>query len=88
MEIKLQRLGGLLPITRESTIKVDWTEDELQNLIGRIRAEENENTKTRDGTSDYLEVNGESIRINIRNVPLKYKSTFEELKLALKPVKP
>ena len=88
MKIKLQRLGGLLPITREATTEVDWSDDELQQLLKHIRAEEDQNTMSRDATSDFLEVKGEIIPVNTQKVPAKFKAEFEKLKGALKPVKP
>lgn len=58
MKIKLQRLGGLLPVTREATTEVDWTDGEFQQLLKSIRSEEDKDTLSRDVTCDYLEVGG------------------------------
>lgn len=87
MEIKLQRLGGFIPIKRESSTQVTWSEEELKKLLEHIRADENEDTLSRDATIDYLEVEGALNPINMQKVPAKYKPVFEELKTGLKPVR-
>lgn len=87
MEIKLQRVGGFLPITKEASAEVGWSDDELQKLIQHIRVDEKTDTKSRDITSHYLEVKGEAIPVNLQKLPKEYRDTFDELKANLKPVK-
>lgn len=89
MEIKLQRLGGLLPVRREATANINCSEEELQQLLKSIRKDEKKiDTRARDMTSDYLEINGTAVPVDLRKTPPEFKETFEELKANLKPVKP
>lgn len=87
MVIKLQRVGGILPITREATTDVNWSEQETKDLLQLIRSDNKKNAKGRDMTSHYLEVDGEAFPVDLEKLPSEFKSTFEELKTNLKPVK-
>jgi hypothetical protein len=74
MKIKLQRFGGLLPVMKEATAEVDWSEQEVSRLLENIVRNENAN----------LEVNGESVPVDLQKIPALYKKTFEELQDNLK----
>ncbi|KAA6437024.1 hypothetical protein FEM33_20090 [Dyadobacter flavalbus] len=84
MQIKLQRFGGLLPVMKEATAEVDWSEQEIHNLLESIIRNENADPGARDATSHYLEVNGHSVPVDLQKIPAPYKKTFEELKENLK----
>lgn len=84
MEIKLQRFGGLLPVMKEATAEVDWSEQEVHQLLESIVRNESADPKERDATSHYLEVNGQSVPVDLQKIPAPYKKTFEELKENLK----
>jgi hypothetical protein len=84
MEIKLQRFGGILPVMKEATAEVDWSEQEVNKLLECIVRNENVNVRERDATSHFLEINGQSIPVDLQKIPAPYKKTFEELKENLK----
>ena len=84
MKIKLQRFGGLVPVMKEATADVDWSEQEVSNLLQNIGRNDNANPKARDATSHYLEINGQSVPVDLQKIPTPYKKTFEALQENLK----
>ena len=87
MKIKLQRVGGILPVMKEAATEVDWTDDEAKKLINLIGLKEKNDTKSRDATGHFLEIDGEVVPVDLKKVPLKYKTIFEGLEADLKFVK-
>ncbi|GGB83793.1 hypothetical protein [Dyadobacter sediminis] len=84
MKIKLQRFGGLLPVMKEATAEVDWSDQEVNKLLENIARNVSASLNERDATSHYLEVNGRSVPVDLQKIPAPYKKTFEELKENLK----
>jgi len=87
MEIKLQRVGGLLPVVKECALRVDWSEEELKKLLKKIHVTKKPNSQSRDMTSYYLEVDGKAVPVDLAKVPSQYKDTFNDLTENLKIVK-
>jgi len=87
MEIKLKRSGGIIAAKKEAAKKVDWSDKDLQQLIKLIKRKEEPLTRGRDTTGYFLEVNDQSVPIDLDKIPDAYKAVFESLKNNLKPVK-
>ncbi|MCW3081439.1 hypothetical protein [Segetibacter sp.] len=87
MRITLLRTGGIIPVTKKAEKNVDWTSDELSELIKVIKNEEGAGQK-RDATGYQLKYNAGTFSIDWEKIPAKYKKTFEELKDDLAIVKP
>ena len=87
MKIKLQRVGGFVPVMKEAETEVDWTNDEAKKLLDSIGLKEKNDTKSRDATGHFLEIDGEVVPVDLKKVPLKYKTIFEGLEADLKFVK-
>ncbi len=87
MEIILKRSGGIISIRKEAVKKVDWSQEELDELLAVVKREEEPQTRSRDATGYSLEINDKVIPIDLDKIPAKYKSVFESLKSKLKPVK-
>jgi hypothetical protein len=85
MKIKLIRTGGFIPITKESEIEADLTNDDLANLIKIIELSPSV-SKIKDGTYYELLIGDEQVSINPDNIPEGYKEIFEKLKRNLKIV--
>jgi hypothetical protein len=79
MNIKLVQTGGLLPITKEASADIDWSDAEFENLLNVIGLEEDPNSSVRDAVYTILEGNGRSVWIDLSKLPAKYKSTFANL---------
>ncbi|GLU50575.1 hypothetical protein [Dyadobacter frigoris] len=87
MEIKLQRFGGMVPLKQEATTQVNWSDQELEQLIGHICRDEKKEPENMNEICHYLEVQGREIPVDLKKVPPKYKAIFEGLKTELKYVK-
>ena len=87
MEIKLQRFGGMVSLKQEATTHVSWSDQELEQLIGKICRDEKKEPENMNEICHYLAVEGREIPVDLKKVPLKYKATFEGLKADLKYVK-
>ncbi len=88
MKIELIRTGGIIPITKKAEQEVDWSDEDVREIINHIKAESDSPGSMRDSTSYHLNYNAGSFPIDIEKVPAKYKETFEELKNNLKITKP
>ena len=86
MRITLLRTGGIIPITKKAEKNVDWTDDELSELMEVIKNEGAADQK-RDATEYQLKYDAGTFSIEWEKIPAKYKKTFEELKDNLKIVK-
>ena len=84
MRITLLRTGGFIPVTKKAETEVDWTNDEMEKLMDKIRIEDNEPGNKRDATSYELIYDGGTCPIDIEKVPPQYRSTFDDLKDNLK----
>lgn len=87
MKIKLQRVGGILPVLKEAAAEVNWTTEEMEKLLGSIGLQEKVDTKSRDATSHFLEIEGKTVPVDLKKVPSRYKTFFEGLEADLKFVK-
>lgn len=88
MEITLLRTGGIIPMLKKATKEVNWSENEMNELIKSITAESDHPGKMRDNTQYQLLYNNETFSIDLEKVPEKYKKTIEGLKDNLQVVKP
>lgn len=86
MKIELIRTGGIIPVIKKAEKEVDWSEEDIQEIINRTEAEEP--GKMRDATNYHLNYNAGTFPIDLEKVPAKYKETLEELKDNLKITKP
>ena len=87
MQITLLRTGGIIPITKKAEKEVDWSEDEMNELLSHIKLESDDPGQARDATGFHLKNNAGTVPIDMEKVPAKYKKAFEELKDNLKIVK-
>lgn len=87
MKIKLKRSGGILPVKKEAVKEVDWTDDDIEDLIHAAGRKEEPMQRGRDTTGYSLELENKSFPIDLDKIPSKYKNVFEQLKSNLKPVK-
>ena len=88
MQISLIQTGGFLPLTKKAEKDVDWSEEEMEELINQIKVQDDSPGQMRDATSLHLTYNAETFPIDLGKVPAKYKKTFENLKASLKISKP
>ena len=88
MQITLTRIGGMIPMIKEAQTEVDWTEDELNELLTVIESKSEGQDEKRDATGYELTNNAGTFSIDLDKVPAKFKKTFEELQDNLKIVKP
>ena len=86
MLITLIRTGGIIPVTKKAAKEVDWTEDEMRELLKQIQNDEGPGQK-RDATGYEIMYNAGTFSIDWDKIPAKYKKTFEELKDNLAIVK-
>lgn len=77
----------MIAAKKEAAKKVDWTEEELQEIISAAKRKEAPLSRGRDSTGYFLEVNGTSIPIDMDKIPPTYQAVFEHLKNNLKPIK-
>lgn len=87
MEITFIRTGGIIPLTKKSKTAVDWSEDEIQELIKSIRTDDKPGNM-RDNTQYELMYKDKNFSIDLEKIPKKYKKIFEWLKDNLQIVKP
>jgi hypothetical protein len=84
MRITLLRTGGFIPMTKKAETEVNWSDEEMEKLMDKIRTENDEPGNKRDATSYQLMYDGGTCPIDIEKVPPEYSSTFNELKNNLK----
>jgi len=87
MKIKLKRSGGIVPVKKEAVKEVNWTANDIHDLIHAAERKEEPLQRGRDTTGYFLELENKSVPIDLDKIPSKYKSVFEQLKNELKPVK-
>jgi hypothetical protein len=88
MRITLLRTGGILPLTKKAERDVSWSEEEMEDLVKKIKIDEEGPGQTRDATTYLLKYKAKTFSIEWHKIPAKYKRTFEDLKENLKVVKP
>lgn len=88
MQITLIRSGGIIPMTKKASQEVDWTADEMKEILKEIKIEEAGPGQKRDATSYQFMSNAGTFSIDWDKIPAKYKKTFEDLKNNLVIVKP
>jgi hypothetical protein len=86
MIIRLIRTGGFIPVTKVSETKVDFSDQELANLLVTIK-HDTAAPKIKDGQYYELNVGTDSTPIDLEKVPDKYKDLFNKLKSDLKIIK-
>jgi hypothetical protein len=84
MLITLFRTGGIIPMTKKAEKDVDWTEDEMRELLKTIETGEEGPGQKRDATGYQLMYNAGTFSIDWEKIPAKYMKTFEDLKDNLK----
>lgn len=80
MQIALVRTGGFISTKKKAEAEVNWSEQELMQLIETIKLENAGPGKLRDATAYHLETNDQTIPIDLNKVPKNYQTTFEDLK--------
>ena len=83
MNIKLVQTGGLLPVKKEASADVDWSDEDLKGILSEITMEKPEKTLVRDGIGYILEVNGKETSIDMAKIPKNHLPVFNELKKKL-----
>jgi hypothetical protein len=86
MIIRLIRTGGFIPVTKVSETKVDFSDQELANLLVTIK-HDTAAPKVKDGQYYELNVGSDSTPVDLEKVPDKYKDLFNKLKSDLKIIK-
>ena len=74
-------------MTKKAEKEVDWTEDEMQELLKTIKTGDEGPGQARDATGYHLTSGAGTFSIDWDKIPGKYKKTFEDLKDNLKFVK-
>lgn len=87
MEINLLRTGGIIPILKKATKEVDWSENEIEELLDSIRIANDDPGRMRDNNQYQLLYNDKTFSIDLEKIPPKYKKAFENLKDNLQIVK-
>lgn len=87
MEVTLIRTGGIIPITKKAITDTDWTENEINELVNLLSADEAP-AQMRDAAQYQLKLNDQTFSIDLEKIPLKYTDVFDRLKDNLKIVKP
>jgi hypothetical protein len=86
MRITLMRTGGMIPTIKKAEKEVDWSEEEMNELLQAIK---NEGPGQMRDANDYQLINNAgTFSIDVEKVPAKYKKAFDDLKDNLKIVKP
>jgi hypothetical protein len=83
MRITLKRTGGIIPITKKAEKEVDWSEEEVKELLHHAKADEGPG-ESRDSTAYQLMVDAAAFSINLEKIPKKFLKVFEDLKDNLK----
>jgi hypothetical protein len=86
MIIRLIRTGGFIPVTKVSETKVDFSDQELANLLVTIK-HDTAAPKVKDGQYYELNVGSRSTPVDLEKVPDEYKDLFNKLKSDLKIIK-
>jgi hypothetical protein len=86
MIIRLIRTGGFIPVTKVSETKVDFSDQELANLLVTIK-HDTAAPKIKDGQYYELNVGTDSTPIDLEKVPDKYKDLFDRMKSKMKIIK-
>lgn len=84
MKITLVRSGGIIPMTKKAETDVDWSQDELNELLQTIGVERHSPAIARDASSYSLQAGDRTLSIDWDKIPGKYKKVFEEMKDNLK----
>lgn len=84
MHITLLRTGGIIPVTKKAEKEVEWSDEEMKELVKTIKNDAADPGQKRDATGYLLINNAGTFHIDLEKVPAKYKKTFEELKDNLK----
>lgn len=84
MQIKLQQTGGFIPLHKEASTEVSWTEQELQELVALIETRRDPASPVRDAQYFTLLVNDLTISIDITKVPKAYQHIFDDLRGKMK----
>lgn len=87
MKIKLVQSGGILPIKKEATADVPWSDDDLQDLLSKSKSRESNNLLARDAIYYTLEANGNETSIDMSKVPKQHLPVFNDLKKKLTIIK-
>lgn len=87
MKIKLVQTGGLLPLKKEASTDVPWSDEDLQNLLFEMKIKETKNSLSRDAIYYILEANGNETSIDLNKVPKQHRPVFDELKKKLTIIK-
>jgi len=87
MKIKLVQTGGLLPLKKEASTDVPWSDEDLQNLLFEMKIKETKNSLSRDAIYYILEAKGNETSIDLNKVPKQHSQVFDELKKKLTIIK-
>jgi len=88
MKITLVQSGGFLPVTKQASAEVDWTEDECTHLLKQIAVPVSEPPAVvRDGIDHTVEIDGKATQVNIDKASGKYAAEINKLKSKLQIVK-
>jgi hypothetical protein len=87
MKIKLVQTGGLLPVKKEASLEVPWSDDDFQNLISKIKETNVKDSPARDAIGYILEANGKETSIDIKKIPKQHLPIFNDLKKNLTIIK-
>jgi hypothetical protein len=77
MKVELTRSGGIYANIKKASAEVDWTDDDLQELIAAVK--EPENAALRDAVYYTIDANNQSVPVSLQNIPDKYKADFDAL---------
>ena len=86
MKIKLIRIGGFIPITKEVETEVNLTDKEMDRLLQVIQRDP-VSPRIKVGSYYELTVGSSSTPVDLEKVPDEYKAIFSKLKSDLKIVK-
>jgi hypothetical protein len=86
MIIRLIRTGGFIPVTKVSETKVDFSDQELANLLVTIK-HDTAAPKVKDGQYYELNVGSRSTPVDLEKVPDEYKDLFDRMKSKMKIIK-
>jgi hypothetical protein len=80
MKITLIRTGGIIPMKKSAETEVEWTDEEIAELVTKISRENKIAGSARDNTSYFLKYNAKTVPIDLDKIPADYKTIFDELK--------
>ena len=64
MKITLLRTGGIIPMTKKAEKEVDWSKEEMKELLSNIRTGDEGAGENRDATEYQLSYNTETFSID------------------------